>query len=116
MPNQSVNHFVDTKLKADIAETAVTAKLLRRGLAVLRPVGDRLPSKTNRRRMLRTTYCSEDFDFAVLYIDELDITYIMPVDVFITYKSGISLVEAATRQRKPRAYPYREAWHLLSNS
>ncbi|MDP3921327.1 MAG: group I intron-associated PD-(D/E)XK endonuclease [Candidatus Omnitrophota bacterium] len=137
---------MDTKLKADIAETAVTAKLLRRGLAVLRPVGDRLSydlavdtgygrilrlqvksawkqqgaylvdnrrTKTNRRRMLRTAYCREDFDFAALYIDDLDITYIMPVDVFTTYKSGISLVEGNKRQRKPRSYAYREAWHLL---
>ena len=34
---------MDTKLKADIAESAVITELLRRGLKVLQPVGDRLP-------------------------------------------------------------------------
>ena len=34
---------MDTKLKADIAESAVITALLKRGFRVLRPVGDRLP-------------------------------------------------------------------------
>lgn len=34
---------MDTKLKADIAESAVVTELLRRGFRVLKPVGDRLP-------------------------------------------------------------------------
>ena len=33
---------MDTKLKADIAESAVTTELLRRGFRVLQPIGDRL--------------------------------------------------------------------------
>jgi hypothetical protein len=33
---------MDTKLKADIAESAVTTELLKRGFRVLLPVGDRL--------------------------------------------------------------------------
>ena len=35
--------FIDTKLKADIAESAVITEFLRRGFKVLKPVGDRLP-------------------------------------------------------------------------
>ncbi|HLF19088.1 MAG TPA: group I intron-associated PD-(D/E)XK endonuclease [Candidatus Omnitrophota bacterium] len=34
---------MDTKLKSDIAESAVITELLSRGYKVLRPVGDRLP-------------------------------------------------------------------------
>jgi len=34
---------MDTKLKADIAESAVVTELLKRGFRVLNPVGDRLP-------------------------------------------------------------------------
>ena len=34
---------MDTKLKADIAESAVVTEFLKRGLKVLKPVGDRLP-------------------------------------------------------------------------
>ncbi|MFH1868896.1 MAG: group I intron-associated PD-(D/E)XK endonuclease [Candidatus Omnitrophota bacterium] len=33
---------MDTKLKADIAESSVVTELLKRGFSVLRPVGDRL--------------------------------------------------------------------------
>jgi hypothetical protein len=34
---------MDTKLKADIAESAVITELLKRGFKVLKPMGDRLP-------------------------------------------------------------------------
>ena len=34
---------MDTKLKADIAESAVVTELLKKGFRVLRPLGDRLP-------------------------------------------------------------------------
>ena len=34
---------MDTKLKADIAESAVVTALLKRGFRVLKPIGDRLP-------------------------------------------------------------------------
>jgi len=35
--------IMDTKLKADIAESAVMTELLKRGFKVLKPIGDRLP-------------------------------------------------------------------------
>jgi len=34
---------MDTKLKADIAESAVVTALLKKGFKVLKPIGDRLP-------------------------------------------------------------------------
>ena len=137
---------MDTKLKADIAESAVITELLRRGFRVVKPVGDRLPydlaidingkllriqvksawlydgaykvdvrrTKTNRRKMIRKYYNRNDFDFAIIYIQELNVFYIMPVSVFSTYKSEISLVEAAKRQRKPKSVEYRERWDLLT--
>ncbi len=137
---------MDTKLKADIAESAVVTELLRRSFRVLKPVGDRLPydlaidingrllrlqvksawlrngsyfvdsrrTKTNRRQMLRERYSGSDFDFAILYIDDLKVFYVMPVSVFSSYKSEICLVERDTRQRKPRSSQYRENWDLLS--
>jgi len=137
---------MDTKLKADIAESAVITALLKRGFKVLKPVGDRLPydlavdidgkllriqvksawyyngnytvdnrrTKTNRRRMLRMRYDKNDFDFAILYIDRLNVFYIMPASVFVSYKSGVSLVEVERRQRKPRSAEYKERWDLLS--
>jgi len=138
---------MDTKLKADIAESAAKTELLKRGFKVLQPVGDRLPydlaldhkgklvrlqvksawlvpskdyyavdvrrTKTNRRIMRRERYSSSDFDFALLYIDEKAVFYIMPAVVFNSYKSTISLIETDKRQRKPRSEKYRERWDLL---
>lgn len=139
---------MDTKLKADIAESAVITDLLKKGFRVLKPVGDRLPydlaldingklvrlqvksawfnrktqsfcvdvrrTKTNRRRMLRSRYCKDDFDFAILYIDSLHVFYVMPISAFASYVSTISLIEAEKRQRKPSAAQYRGRWDLLS--
>jgi hypothetical protein len=138
---------MDTKLKADIAEHAVIARLLKLGLKVLKPIGDRLPydlavdldgrliriqvksawkqngafivdsrrTKTNRRLMVRSRYQEGDFDFAVLYIQELDVCYVMPCYDFNQFKSGISLVEDKTRQRSPKSAAFREAWGLLTS-
>ena len=139
---------VDTKLKADVAESAVVTELLRRGFRVLKPVGDRLPydlaldcdgkflriqvksawyerakdlytvdvrrTKTNRCRMVRDRYGERDFDFAILYVPDRDLFYIMPVEIFTSYRSGISLVETGKRQRRPRSVTYKERWDLLS--
>ena len=137
----------DTKLRADIAESAVIVELLKRGFRVLQPIGDRLPydlgidvhgkliriqvksawyeaskrlytvdarrTKTNRRSMRRAWYTSKDFDFAVLYLPDRGTCYVMPVEVFTSYQSGISLVERRKRQREPRSAEYRERWDLL---
>ena len=140
---------MDTKLKADIAESAVVTELLKRGFRVLRPIGDRLAydlgidfhgrlvriqvksawfnterkcysvdvrrTKTNRRHMLRARYNSNDFDFAIIYIADLHIFYIMPISVFSSYESSVALVETDKRQRKPRSADYRESWDLISD-
>jgi hypothetical protein len=70
-------------------------------------------TKTNRRIMLREVYDQSDFDFALAYIQNLDLFYVFPVDVFISYGSEIHLVETDKRQRKPRSSQYREAWELI---
>jgi len=140
---------MDTKLKSDIAESAVITELLKKGLRVLKPIGDRLPydlavdlggrlmriqeksawfddsqkahivdvrrTKTNRRRMCRSCYSKQDFDFAILYIENRHAFYVMPITVFVSFKSSISLIEDNKRQRKPKSAAYREAWHLLSS-
>lgn len=140
---------MDTKLKADIAESAVVTELLKRGFSVLRPLGDRLPydlgvdlrekliriqvksawfnakdkcyavdtrrTKTNRRHMLRKRYSKDDFDFAIIYIADLSLFYVMPISVFSSYRSTLTFVESDKRQRRPRSASYRERWDLLSN-
>ncbi|MBI1926313.1 endonuclease [Candidatus Poribacteria bacterium] len=77
-------------------------------------VVDNRRTKTNRRFMVREAYEPLDFDFALVYIAELDFFYVFPVDVFISYGSEIHLVEAERRQRKPRSADYRDAWKLIS--
>ena len=66
--------------------------------------------------MLRHRYSKNDFDFAILHLngDYRNVFYVMPVSIFISYRSGISLVEAEKRQRKPRSAQYRDRWDLLS--
>jgi hypothetical protein len=76
-------------------------------------VVDNRRTKTNRRVMLRDVYQPTDFDFALVYLENLDLFYVFPVDVFISYGSEIHLVEAEKRQRKPRSTAYRNAWHLI---
>jgi hypothetical protein len=75
---------------------------------------DNRRTKTNRRIMIREPYRSADFDFALAYIEDLDVFYVFPVEVFISYGSGIHLVETDRRQRKPQSAEYRDAWNLIS--
>ncbi|MBW4524648.1 MAG: hypothetical protein KME18_05530 [Phormidium tanganyikae FI6-MK23] len=70
-------------------------------------------TKTNRRRMLREAYSATDFDFALAYIEAIDLFYVFPIEVFIDYGSEIHLVETEKRQRKPRSMEYRDAWTLI---
>ena len=77
-------------------------------------VTDTRRTKTNRRVMVRKRYQSSDFDFALIYIENHDIFYIIPIDSFNQYNSQISLVEMGKRQRKPRSAQYRNAWNLIS--
>lgn len=70
-------------------------------------------TKTNRRKMIRKRYNENDFDFAIVYVQDLNIFYIMPQRIFSNYKSEISLVETTKRQRKPKSAEYKERWDLL---
>jgi hypothetical protein len=76
-------------------------------------VVDNRRTKTNRRVMIRESYDTSDFDFALAYVEELNIFYVFPVEVFINYGSGIHLVEAERRQRKPHSAAYRDNWNLI---
>jgi hypothetical protein len=76
-------------------------------------VTDNRRTKTNRRIMVRESYKQSDFDFALVYISDLDLFYIFPLDVFISYASEVHLVEADKRQRKPRSADYRNAWESI---
>ncbi len=71
-------------------------------------------TKTNRRVMQRELYSSQDFDFALVYIPDLQIFYMFPVEVFIAYGSTLTFVETDKRQRKPKSAAYREAFGLIS--
>ena len=74
---------------------------------------DNRRTKTNRRVMVRELYRPSDFDFALVFLPEVDLFYVFPVEVFIGYGSEISMVEADKRQRKPRSANYRDAWNLI---
>jgi hypothetical protein len=75
---------------------------------------DNRRTQTNRRIMKRSRYRTTDFDFALVYLEKLDVFYVFPCDVFNAFASSISLVESNKRQRKPRSAKYRESWSLIS--
>src|SRR6266849_3424579 len=66
-------------------------------------VVDNRRTKTNRRTMVRDTYEPTDFDFALVYVPDLELFYVFPVKVFVGYASEIHMVEASKRQRKPQS-------------
>ena len=66
--------------------------------------------------MVRSPYTVSDFDFAIAYIDELEVFYVFPATIFISYGSEIHLVEAERRQRKLRSATYRERWDLIEQT
>ena len=63
--------------------------------------------------MKRELYIDSDFDFAIIYIQDLNVFYIIPSIIFTSYGSEIHFVEAEKRQRKPKSAIYREAWKLI---
>lgn len=71
--------------------------------------------KTNRKNCKIERYKNSDFDFAIGYIADLDIFYVIPVEFFISCKSSVNFIEPSNkRQRTPRSAPYKEAWHLIT--
>jgi hypothetical protein len=76
-------------------------------------VVDNRRTKTNRRNMIREVYQPGDFDFALVFLEALELFYVFPVNVFIAYGSEIHIVEAEKRQRRPRSAAYRDAWELI---
>lgn len=77
-------------------------------------VVDNRRTKTNRRIMLRSSYKESDFDFALIYIADIDLFYVFPIHDFIKYGSEIHLVETDKRQRKPHSTQFRDAWDLIN--
>jgi len=77
-------------------------------------VVDNRRTKTNRRIMLREAYSPNDFDFALIFLEEINIFYVLPVHDFIKYGSAITIVESVKRQRKPQSAKFRNAWNLIS--
>ena len=68
--------------------------------------------KTNRKAMKIERYSNSDFDFAILYVGAKEVFYIMPVEIFNSYKSTITL--ESIKNKKAKAYPYKDAWNLLT--
>lgn len=70
-------------------------------------------TKTNRKVMRRELYKLGDFDFALIYIEPLNVFYILPFTEFAKYSGPIHLVEAIIRQREAASRKFRNAWNLI---
>ena len=69
-------------------------------------------AKTNRGSYKYERYALDDFDVAFLWHPEEEIFYVMPIKIFLRYKSGIAL-PSATSRRANGARAYREAWRYV---
>ncbi len=78
-------------------------------------VTDNRKSLTNQKTIRHSKYDLADFDFAIIFIEDLNVFYVFPNNVFISYGSEIHLVESVKRQRKPKSFEFREAWNLISS-
>lgn len=124
-----------------IAEQAAIFQALERGFAVSVPIGDNLPydlifdngtqlykiqvktaSKNSKDKYIintkhtkdRKKYEIGDFDFALCYVPNLNIFYILPIKEFLEYKGNISIVESVSGYgRKPKAWGRQNAWYLM---
>jgi len=70
-------------------------------------------TKTNRRQMVRANYSLGDFDFAVIFLEDLEVFYVINFETFVNYGSEIHFVEADKRQRKPKSSEFKNAWDLI---
>jgi len=70
-------------------------------------------TKTNRRKMKRETYKKGDFDFALVYIEPLNLFYVFPFGEFTKYRGQIHLQEYPLRQRSAASRKFRNGWHLI---
>lgn len=72
-------------------------------------------TKTNRRKMKREKYSNNDFDYAILFVSDVNVFYILPVHEFNSFAGAITIHEGVSKQRKPKSHEYREAWDLIKN-
>lgn len=127
-----------------IAEYAAIKQALERGFIVSIPAGDYAPydlvfdngsqlfriqiktaSKNENGKYLintrhgknRRKYDEGDFDFALCYVENLNIFYIMPIQEFLEYKGNITIVEGVSKSgRKPKSWNRQNAWHLMMDN
>jgi hypothetical protein len=72
--------------------------------------------KSNRKNCYHEKYSNRQFDFAIIVVLDTNSIYIMPSNVFNSYKSGITLAETDGRQRVPKSMAYKNNWDILSVS
>ena len=59
-------------------------------------------------------YSPDDFDFALVYLQDKHVFYVMPVSAYLGYGSIVTFVESEKRQKKPQSAVYRESWEMLT--
>jgi len=69
--------------------------------------------------MVRKYYSKDDFNFAIIYIQDLNDFFIVPVEVFTKYRGTLTLVETkgtGVKFDKMKMKKYRNRWDLLMGS
>lgn len=73
--------------------------------------------KTNRKRTIIDYYGPDDFDFALIWHPGQQVFYVMPIAVFLTFRSAVTLTgDNPQRKRTNRATEYRDAWESMGST
>lgn len=78
-------------------------------------VVDNRKIKTNRRDKKVVSYKKEDFEYAIIFVNEPRTFYIIPSSVFTKYASSLSFDPRGISQRPAKTAKYKNAWDLLDN-
>lgn len=78
-------------------------------------VVDHRRTKSNRKRTLYARYKETDFDFALVFLPKIEVFYVFPVAVLLSFAGNVHMREAPSRNGKPRSFEYREAWDLIGD-
>lgn len=130
-----------TKQKGDIAESYFIATAIEKGYEILKPFGDRKPydlvidtgnklykiqvkyaryDKKSTRHWAKVTrsnshkpYSISDFDYAAVYTKKNKDIYIIPIDVFVTYRNMLAISDSPRVNVPGKLHQYKNNWDLL---
>lgn len=71
-------------------------------------------TRTNRREIKVTRYTKEDFDFAILFIEDHNLFYVLPSKIFVSSLSlTLDIEGTCNKGRRSSTQGYKERWDII---